>query len=288
MSAYLAVGIWHHWLVRRDIAFVHRFWPVGPPRPRLGRSMQLPFGGIAWSQEWVDGRPGRRQRGRAAGRLVEHLPVAARRRRARRPASTSRSRSGSSRRPARARDARAPRPVPRQGDVLDGLVLPGPRRRGPRRGRAGADRRALGRLRRAGARHPLRRHQPVGDRRGDLRAGAGARRARRPRRALQLLARHAAPARRGREVLDRLVSTRRRRELAGRADDLHRRRGDPRRRRAGGAHGHAGGRHHARHLAGPHFAELGAGVRLPVRRPGQPASPAYAAAPASTPAPPPR
>ena len=28
MSAYLAVGVWHHWLVRRDRAFVERFWPV--------------------------------------------------------------------------------------------------------------------------------------------------------------------------------------------------------------------------------------------------------------------
>ena len=36
MSSYLAVGIWHHWLVRRDIAFVHRFWPVDPRRPGLG------------------------------------------------------------------------------------------------------------------------------------------------------------------------------------------------------------------------------------------------------------
>ena len=28
MSAYLAVGVWHHWLVRRDPAFVGRCWPV--------------------------------------------------------------------------------------------------------------------------------------------------------------------------------------------------------------------------------------------------------------------
>ena len=27
MSAYFAVGLWHHWLVRNDIAFVQRYWP---------------------------------------------------------------------------------------------------------------------------------------------------------------------------------------------------------------------------------------------------------------------
>ena len=54
-----------------------------------------------------------------------------------------------------------------------------PRRRGPGAARSTP----LGRLRGARPRRPLRRHQPVGDRRGDLRAGAGAGRARRPRRA---------------------------------------------------------------------------------------------------------
>ena len=68
------------------------------------------------------------------------------------------------------------------------------------RGEAGARaaRRALGRLRRARARHPLRRHQPVGDRRRDLRAGDGARRPRRPRPRAAAARRHAAPARRRR------------------------------------------------------------------------------------------
>ena len=28
MSAYLAVGVWHHWMLRRDFAFVERMWPV--------------------------------------------------------------------------------------------------------------------------------------------------------------------------------------------------------------------------------------------------------------------
>ena len=53
---------------------------------------------------------------------------------------------------------------------------------------------ALGRLRGAGPGHPLRRHQPLGDRRGDVRAGAGAGRARRPAARRAAVRRHAAPA----------------------------------------------------------------------------------------------
>ncbi|NYG57594.1 hypothetical protein BJ980_000517 [Nocardioides daedukensis] len=57
MCAYLAVGVWHHWLVRRDVAFVRRLWPTVRRALDYVVSMQLSFGGIAWSQEWVDGAP---------------------------------------------------------------------------------------------------------------------------------------------------------------------------------------------------------------------------------------
>ncbi len=57
MSAYLAVGVWHHWLVRRDEAFVRRFWPVVRRALDFVVGMQLPFGGIAWSQEGGPGGP---------------------------------------------------------------------------------------------------------------------------------------------------------------------------------------------------------------------------------------
>ena len=67
----------------------------------------------------------------------------------------------------------------------------------------------LGRLRRARPRHPLRRHQPVGDRRRDLRAGDGARRARRPPPRADAARGHAAPARGRRSLLDRLGLRRR-------------------------------------------------------------------------------
>jgi len=57
MSAYLAVGAWHHWLVRRDADFVRELWPAVRRALDFAVGMQLPFGGIAWSQEWHDGRP---------------------------------------------------------------------------------------------------------------------------------------------------------------------------------------------------------------------------------------
>ena len=58
MSAYVAVAAWHHWLVARDEAFVRLMWPTVRRALDFVVSMQLPFGGIAWSQEWHDGRPG--------------------------------------------------------------------------------------------------------------------------------------------------------------------------------------------------------------------------------------
>ncbi|GAC1380326.1 MAG: prenyltransferase [Marmoricola sp.] len=57
MSAYLAVGIWHHWLVCRDRSFVEELWPTVREGLEFVTGLQLPFGGIAWSQEWADGVP---------------------------------------------------------------------------------------------------------------------------------------------------------------------------------------------------------------------------------------
>ena len=49
MTAYLAVGVWHHWLVRSDEAFVRRAWPVVRRALDLVTGLQLPFGGVAWA-----------------------------------------------------------------------------------------------------------------------------------------------------------------------------------------------------------------------------------------------
>jgi len=51
MSAYLAVGLWHHWLVRRDLEFVEELWPTVRRALDWVVAHQLPFGGIAWSEE---------------------------------------------------------------------------------------------------------------------------------------------------------------------------------------------------------------------------------------------
>ena len=52
MCAYLAVGVWHHWLVRRDEAFVRRCWPAVRRGAGLrGRRCSCRSAGIAWSQE---------------------------------------------------------------------------------------------------------------------------------------------------------------------------------------------------------------------------------------------
>jgi hypothetical protein len=57
MAAYIAVGVLHHWHVRHDRAFLERMWPVVRRALDLVVDRQLPFGGIAWSQEWEDGAP---------------------------------------------------------------------------------------------------------------------------------------------------------------------------------------------------------------------------------------
>lgn len=49
MSAYLAVGVWHHWLVRHDIGWVQRYWPSVRAGLDWVVSQQLPWGGINWT-----------------------------------------------------------------------------------------------------------------------------------------------------------------------------------------------------------------------------------------------
>jgi hypothetical protein len=49
MTAYLAVGVWHHWLVSRDEAFVRRCWPAVRRALDFVVTLQLPFGGVAWT-----------------------------------------------------------------------------------------------------------------------------------------------------------------------------------------------------------------------------------------------
>ena len=132
MSAYVAVAAWHHWLVERDEAFVRLMWPTVRRALDFVVSMQLPFGGIAWSQEWHDGRPGpvnedallagsssiyhSLRAGVALAELVGEPQV---------EWELAGGRLGHALR--EHRDL-----LPGQVDVLDGLVLPGARRSGAR------------------------------------------------------------------------------------------------------------------------------------------------------------
>jgi hypothetical protein len=49
MSAYFAVGLWHHWLVRRDLGFVQRHWPSVRAGLDWVVGQQVPWGGIGWT-----------------------------------------------------------------------------------------------------------------------------------------------------------------------------------------------------------------------------------------------
>ena len=197
MSAYLAVGVWHNWLVRRDFDFVRRHWPAVRRGPRLGgRACSCPGAGSPGRRSGPTGVPARVNRGGAAGRLVEHLPLAARGRRALRADRRPAARVGAGRRPARATrcasTATCSSTSRRSRWTGTTPCSAAPSAATPAHAAA---RGPLGRVRRARPRHQVRRHQPVGDRRRDLRAGDGAGRARRPRPRAPAVRRHAAPAR---------------------------------------------------------------------------------------------
>ena len=49
--AYIAVGVWHHWLLTRDSAFVARMWPVVRRAIEFVLDLQLPNGAICWSRD---------------------------------------------------------------------------------------------------------------------------------------------------------------------------------------------------------------------------------------------
>ncbi|HEX3929333.1 MAG TPA: prenyltransferase [Nocardioides sp.] len=78
MAAYVAVGVWHHWLVRHDLGFVVAHWPAVRRALDLVCRLQLPFGGIAWSQEWDDDGPARtNQEALLAGSASTHQALRA-------------------------------------------------------------------------------------------------------------------------------------------------------------------------------------------------------------------
>ena len=55
MCAYLAVGVWHHWLLRRDEAFVERMWPVVDGGSTSWSALQLPSAASPGRRRGTDG-----------------------------------------------------------------------------------------------------------------------------------------------------------------------------------------------------------------------------------------
>jgi hypothetical protein len=54
--AYLAAGIWHHWLLTGDRAFVEAFWPTVEAAVTFVLDLQTPRGEIIWARH-ADGTP---------------------------------------------------------------------------------------------------------------------------------------------------------------------------------------------------------------------------------------
>jgi MMP endo-(1,4)-3-O-methyl-alpha-D-mannosidase len=54
--AYIAVGVWHHYLATRDETFLQRMWPAVVAAVEFVLRLQLPGGQIAWKRE-ADGTP---------------------------------------------------------------------------------------------------------------------------------------------------------------------------------------------------------------------------------------
>ena len=59
MAAYVAVGVWHHWLVRRDESFVATLWPTVRRALDFACSLQLPVRRDRLVAGVVGSRPGR-------------------------------------------------------------------------------------------------------------------------------------------------------------------------------------------------------------------------------------
>ena len=69
-AAYVAVGVWHEYLVTGDRKFTERMWPTVRAATGWVLGLQAPRGEVAWERD-AAGRPGRV---RAAVRVRVHLP----------------------------------------------------------------------------------------------------------------------------------------------------------------------------------------------------------------------
>ena len=132
--AYVATGVWHHYLLFGDDGFVEAMWPTVEAAIDFVLDLQTP------ARRDPLGPPRRRHAVvvRPAHRLVEHLPQPALRHRPGRAPRPRAPRLGAQRRPPGPRDRRphrrrAARRLRPQAPLGHGLVLPGPDRRARRR-----------------------------------------------------------------------------------------------------------------------------------------------------------
>ena len=56
VTAYVAAGVWHHWLLTRDRGFLEAMWPVVEPAIDFVLDLQQPRGEIIWARH-PDGTP---------------------------------------------------------------------------------------------------------------------------------------------------------------------------------------------------------------------------------------
>jgi GH15 family glucan-1,4-alpha-glucosidase len=56
VTAYVAAGVWHHWLLTRDRGFLDEMWPVVQRAIDWVLELQTPRGEIIWARH-VDGHP---------------------------------------------------------------------------------------------------------------------------------------------------------------------------------------------------------------------------------------
>jgi hypothetical protein len=58
VSTYVAVGVWHHWLVTKDRAFLEAMWPMVDAAIGFALRLQRPGGQVIWAYDY-DGEPER-------------------------------------------------------------------------------------------------------------------------------------------------------------------------------------------------------------------------------------
>ncbi|MEZ5251106.1 MAG: hypothetical protein R2713_18365 [Ilumatobacteraceae bacterium] len=150
VCAYVATGVWHHWLCTWDRAFVDHLWPTVERAldwvPACARRTGSPSGPARSTQ----------CRGRthcSPDRPASNTPSAAGP--AWRTDQRATTRLGRGRRPHGPPRRQPSRVLRAEGAVGDGLVLPGARRRDDGRAREGTPRRQVGRVRDGGQGHPV-------------------------------------------------------------------------------------------------------------------------------------